>query len=101
MRLTPQTAGGHPSQMRHGPLRLCQAAEYHPRLIHLALGEAGLVAGAGVFVILFGVFEFGFGDQLFLLGPALVDALEAPFDTALGSANGFAVDLNEDGIGVR
>lgn len=46
-----------------------------------------------------GVGEFVFADEASFLGPALVDALEAPFGAA-AVADRFAIDEDEDGVGV-
>lgn len=51
-----------------------------------------LIRCDGIFV-LFGV------DELFFLRPALIDALQAPFE-ALFFADGLVVHEDEDGIGV-
>ena len=61
-------------------------------LIHLAFGEARFVRESGVFVVFFGAFKFLVGDQLLLLGPALIYALEAPLDAAAGTADRFPID---------
>src|SRR5688572_23796846 len=62
------------------------------------LDEAA-VGGAGVVVGGASVGEFVFFDVAFFLGPALVDAFEAPFGAAFVTDR-FAIDEDEDGVGV-
>ena len=62
--------------------------------------DQAAVRDASVFVGRAGVVEFVLFDVAFFLRPALVDTFEAPFGAAF-VADRFAIDENEDRVGVR
>src|SRR5438552_331845 len=69
-------------------------------LISFALGEQLFVSGSGVGVGGFEVLLFAIFDKAKFLALAFFDAVQTPLGAAPGSADRFALDEYENGIGV-